>query len=104
MKMFKNLPGGLRNVSIKPSLTVSLFLLTNFSYAADKSGDIVKTLIGGSIGLTLSKDGSIWTLLTAITFVVGAFYAAIKKDPKEFIPAFIIMGIISTITGVFLTF
>lgn len=104
MKMIKNLPKFLRNLMTKLSLSVSLLLVSRLTYASEQNGDIVKTLIGGSLGKTLSKEGAIWTLLTAITFVVGGFYAAIKKDPKEFIPAFIVVGVLSTITGVFLTF
>ena len=70
----------MRNLTTKLSLSLFMLLPSSFTYAADKSGDIVQTLISGSIGKTLSKDGAIWTLLTAVTFVVGGFYAAIKKD------------------------
>lgn len=91
----------------KLSLSICLFIgsiLSSVANAAGKDGDIMKQLVEGSIGKTLSKDGLLWTVLIAITFAVATFYAAIKNDPKAFIPAFIVMAIITTITGVVLGF
>lgn len=107
MKSIKKEAEKIKNKLSNRALMVSMFLLTTASSianAAGQSGDIVETLIGGSIGKTLSKDGKIWTVLIAGSFLVGAFWAAVKHDPKAFIPAFFVMAIISTITGMFLTF
>ncbi|WP_058512881.1 hypothetical protein [Legionella santicrucis] len=85
--------------------SVSMVIFSGFTFAAPSQGeDIVKMLVGGSLGKSLGKDGMIWVVLTAVTLLCGAFWAAIKHDPKAFIPAFITAGIISTIVGVFITF
>ncbi len=104
MKPIKNATNKAQQVLRKSALSVSMLVISGLSYATPQDGDIVKTLIGGSIGKTLSKEGNLWPVLIAVTFAVGGFYAAIKSDPKAFIPAFIVMGLISTVTGVFLTF
>jgi hypothetical protein len=104
MKMIKNLSKRNKGRLIKGSLGLSLLLASSLSFAVDNNGDIIQTLIQGSIGKTLSKDGHLWTMLIAVTFAVGGFWAAVKSDPKAFIPAFVVMGLITTVTGVFLSF
>lgn len=72
--------------------------------ATGSNGDIVAELLNGSIGKTLGKGSMLWTVLIAFTFAGAGFYAALKQDPKAFIPAFLIMGIITTVTGLFIGF
>ncbi|HHF7380164.1 TPA: hypothetical protein ACPSKF_000658 [Legionella anisa] len=107
MNMIKKIAIKTKGKASNIALMASMFLLSTVSSIANatgQSGDIVETLIGGSIGKTLSKDGKVWTVLVAASFLVGGFWAAMKHDPKAFIPAFFVMAIISTITGMFLTF
>lgn len=107
MKTIKNFTSRIGSQLSKRLVCLSLFLLSNLSHASNNSNsgsDIVATILSGSIGKTLGKSGALWTLLIAISFAVGGFYAAIKHDPKAFIPAFIVMCIISTVTGMFLSF
>ena len=104
MKVIKKVSNNLNKLIEKLSLSLWMFLVSSLSYAGDQGTDIVATLIQGTIGKTLSKDGHLWEFLIAVTFVVGTGWAAVKNDPKAFIPAFIVMGLISTVTGVFLSF
>ena len=77
----------------------------NVCFAANGgNGDIVAELLNGSIGKTLGKGSMLWTVLIALSFAGAGFYAALKQDPKAFIPAFLIMGIITTVTGLFIGF
>lgn len=102
--MIKKVSEILSHFKARLSISLLLLMVSNLTHAEDKTGDIVKTIINGAVGKTLSKDGYVWSLLITITFVVAGFHAAVKKDPKEFISAFVIMAIISTVIGVFLTF
>lgn len=100
----KNLYTTLNKTLSKMMFSISTLCFSSITFAAPKDQDIVKTLLNGAMGKTLGKEGMIWGLLTVMSFASGAFWAAIKHDPKAFIPAFISAGIISTIVGVFITF
>lgn len=100
-----NLFTTLRSILSKFMFGISMMVFSKLTLAANSQGeDIIKQLVGGSLGKSLGKDGMIWAVLTGVSFLSGAFWAAIKQDPKAFIPTFITAGIISTIVGVFITF
>lgn len=100
-----NLLTTLKSTVSKLIFSSSMMVFSGLSFAAPSQGeDIVKQLVGGSLGKSLGKDGMIWVVLTGVSFLSGAFWSAIKHDPKAFIPAFITAGIISTVVGVFITF
>lgn len=91
--------------SLKKMVVLISSVSANVCIAATGSnGDIVAELLNGSIGKTLGKGSMLWTVLIAFTFAGAGFYAALKQDPKAFIPAFLIMGIITTVTGLFIGF
>lgn len=92
-----------RDLMNKGVFISSMLVVSGLTYAENNS-DIANTIIQGSVGQTLGKGGKLWVLLTAVTFAVSTFYAASKSDPKAFIPAFIVMALISTVTGTILTF
>lgn len=100
-----NLLTSIKSTVSKMVFSFSMILFSGFTFAANTQGeDIVKLLIGGSLGKSIGKDGMIWGVLTVVSFVGAGFWAALKSDPKQFIPAFITAGIISTVVGVFITF
>lgn len=100
MKFISKPAGRLKKmVALGGSLSVNICSAANAN-----NGDIVAELLNGSIGKTLGKGSMLWTVLIAFTFAGAGFYAALKQDPKAFIPAFLIMGIITTVTGLFIGF
>lgn len=105
MKMLKKLSNYSATLYTKITMSLVALMVSSLSYADDRGGgvDVVEVIWSGSIGKTLGKSGLIWGALVTVSFVVAGFYASIKKDPKEFIPAFIIMAIVSTVTGAVLT-
>lgn len=105
MKLLKKISNYSHQLTTKLTMSLVMFMVSSLSYADDRGGgvDVVEVIWSGSIGKTLGKSGLIWGALVTVTFAVSTFYAAIKKDPKEFIPAFVILAIVSTVTGTVLT-
>lgn len=100
MKFISKPIGNLKKLAV----LISSVSVNVCSAANANNGDIVAELLNGSIGKTLGKGSMLWTVLIAFTFAGAGFYAALKQDPKAFIPAFLIMGIITTVTGLFIGF
>lgn len=105
MKMISYITTYFKGHASKILLSLSMTLITSLSYATGTSNeDIMKQILAGSMGKTIGKDGMIWTVLMGFSFLVGSFWAVRKHDPMAFIPAFFIVGIISTIVGIFITY
>lgn len=65
--------------------------------------DIIAIFMDTALGKTIGKTGMIWTVLIVVALLIASGRAVVANDPRKFIPAFIVAGVIASIVGVIIT-